>query len=251
MTHEGALFSEEFRGCAVLDCGATVGTSSLAALDEIQEDRLTRKEQGEAKLAPSQCRFRFANGTGNPASVNVTQPITAGLLEGSQIDLHVVDQPGNLTPPLFSIEDMRKHRLVVDFEENAVSFKDRPGVWHSLPCTQKGLLLMPLTEEAVQRFKTSSDKAMLAETQEQTKTDLYETEPPEDQVPLSRSTRDMLVSVVRNQHQELCNDFCYLQQGIPGNLLDVVELTSETGSVLESLCIKVGFCAQTWNTAGP
>ena len=60
---------------------------------------------------------------------------------------------GNDTLTLRPISDMRKHRMVVDYEANSVSFKDKPDVWHKLPTTKKGLLLMPLTEEAVERFR--------------------------------------------------------------------------------------------------
>ena len=34
-------------------------------------------------------------------------------------------------------------------------FKDKPDVWHKLPVTNKGLLLIPLTQEACDRLMTS------------------------------------------------------------------------------------------------
>ena len=44
--------------------------------------------------------------------------------------------------------------MVVDYEENKVMFKDNPRVWHELPTTggERGLMLIPLTEEAVERY---------------------------------------------------------------------------------------------------
>ena len=64
------------------------------------------------------------------------------------IRMHPVDRVGNETGPLFSIEDMRRLRVVVDYEDNQVRFKDNPGVWHELPTTKKGLVMIPLTKKA-------------------------------------------------------------------------------------------------------
>ena len=78
----------------------------------------------------------------------VEQPITAGLLQGKSIRMHLIDRAGNETSPLFSIDDQRRHRMVVDYEENKVMFKDQPDQWHELPVTKKGLMMIPLTKEA-------------------------------------------------------------------------------------------------------
>ena len=82
------------------------------------------------------------------------QPITAGILRGQEIDFHLIDTDGNETLPLYPIPEMRKTRMVVDYEENKVMFKDNPRVWHELPTTggERGLMLIPLTEEAVERY---------------------------------------------------------------------------------------------------
>ena len=44
--------------------------------------------------------------------------------------------------------------MVVDYEENKVMFKDKPNVWHELPTTggDRGLMLIPLTKEAVEKY---------------------------------------------------------------------------------------------------
>jgi len=42
--------------------------------------------------------------------------------------------------------------MVVDFELNKLNFKTQPGVWHTLPTTNRGLLLVPLTQEAVDKY---------------------------------------------------------------------------------------------------
>ena len=69
--------------------------------------------------------------------------------------MHLTDRAGNETSPLFSIDDKRRHRMVVDYEENKVMFKDKPNAWHTLPVTKKGLMMIPLTKEACDRHMTS------------------------------------------------------------------------------------------------
>ena len=81
------------------------------------------------------------------------QPVTSGLLAGSAIDMHVIAKKGNDTAPLLSIKEMRQNRMVVDFEEDKVMFKDKPGEWHKLPRTKKGLLLLPITKKAVKKHE--------------------------------------------------------------------------------------------------
>ena len=43
--------------------------------------------------------------------------------------------------------------MVVDYEDNKVMFKDEPTVWHPLPTTKKGLIMVPLTKEACERHR--------------------------------------------------------------------------------------------------
>ena len=50
----------------------------------------------------------------------------------------LISRAGNDTRPLFSIDDKRRHRMAVDYEENTVMFKDKPDEWHTLPATKKG-----------------------------------------------------------------------------------------------------------------
>ena len=68
----------------------------------------------------------------------------------------MIDKPGNETLPLYPITEMKKTRKVVDDEDNKVMFKDKPDVWHSLPTTggDRGLMLIPLTKEAVEKYST-------------------------------------------------------------------------------------------------
>ena len=100
--------------------------------------------------------IRFADGRTDEAQNMAEQPITAGLLKGKSINVHLIDRSGDETSPLFSIDDQRRHRMVVDYEENKVMFKDRPEEWHTLPTAKKGLMMIPLTKEACGRHMTST-----------------------------------------------------------------------------------------------
>ena len=147
---------EETKGCAIMDSGATVMCSSTAAAEEIQMQRLRRSEPGDPSVRGSDRCFRFADGRTDEAQNMVEQPITAGLLKGKSINMHLISRSGSEASPLFSADDQRRHRMVVDYEENKVMFKDRPEEWHTLPTTKKGLMMIPLTKEASARHMTST-----------------------------------------------------------------------------------------------
>ena len=93
--------------------GAMVMCSSTAAAEEIQLQRLRQNEPGTPSVRDSDRRLRFET------QKMVEQPITTGLLQGKTINMYVIDRAGNETSPLFSI-DKRRHRIVVDYEENKV-----------------------------------------------------------------------------------------------------------------------------------
>ena len=152
-------------GCAILDSGATTGVTSLDAADEVQQQSISSGEPGQPTLSSSDRRFRFGDGSTDSAGKKVTQPITSGILKGQEIDFHLIDKAGNETLPLYPISEMRKTRMVVDYEENKVMFKDNPNVWHELPTTggDRGLMLIPLTKEAVEKYSPEWHKAYHAE----------------------------------------------------------------------------------------
>ena len=61
---------------------------------------------------------------------------------------------------------MRKNRMVVHYENNKVMIKDHPDVWHELPTTaegDKGLMLIPITEEAVRKYSVGTNHALSTE----------------------------------------------------------------------------------------
>ena len=147
---------EETKGCAILDSGATVMCSSTVAAEEIQMQRRRQNEPGDPSVRSSDRCFRFADGSTSEVQNMVEQPITAGLLQGKTIRMHLIDCHGNETSPLFSIDDQRRYRMVVDYEENKVMFKDKPDTWHTLPTTKKGLMMIPLTKEACERQVTTA-----------------------------------------------------------------------------------------------
>ena len=134
-----------------MDSGATVMCSSILGAEEIQMQRINREEPGTPTIRDSDRRFRLADGSFNDSSKMVEQPIIAGLLSGKTVNMHLIDRSGNDTSPLFSIDEMRRLRMVVDYEENKVMFKDNPDVWHTLPTTKEGLMMTPLTKEACEK----------------------------------------------------------------------------------------------------
>ena len=69
--------------------------------------------------------------------------------------MHLINQGGNETGPLLSVDEQRRLRMMVDYEDNKICFKDKTDEWYTLPATAKGLLLIPLTKEACDRHKTS------------------------------------------------------------------------------------------------
>ena len=91
--------------------------SSTVAAEEIQAQRLNKGEPGLPTVSDSDRRFRFADGHVDSAQKVVEQPITAGLLAGKTIKMHLIDRAGNDTCPLLSIHDMRRLRMVTDHEE--------------------------------------------------------------------------------------------------------------------------------------
>ena len=143
---------EETKGCAIIDSGATVMCSSTAAAEEIQMQRLNQSEPGLPTISTSDRRFKFADGRVDEAQKAIEQPITAGLLSGESVTMHLIDKAGNDTCPLLSINELRRLRMVIDYEEGKVMFKNNPDVWRTLPTTKKGLMMIPLTKEACERY---------------------------------------------------------------------------------------------------
>ena len=81
----------------------------------------------------------------------MTQPITAGILQGLEVDFHLIDKEGNETLRLYPTTELRKNKMVVEYEVNKAMLKDKPDAWHDLPTIggPRGLMLIPLTQEAV------------------------------------------------------------------------------------------------------
>ena len=126
--------------------------SSTAAAEEIQMQRLNQSEPGLPTVPTSDRRFKFADGHVDEAQKAIEQPIAAGLLSGESVTMHLIDKAGNDTCPLLSINELRRLRMVIDYEEGKVMFKNNPDVWHTLPTTKKGLMMIPLTKEACERY---------------------------------------------------------------------------------------------------
>ena len=126
--------------------------SSTVAAKELQMQRLNQAEPGQPTVSKSDRRVRVADGRVAEAQNVVEQPITSGLLAGKSMAMHLIDKAGNDTCPPPSIIDLRRLRMVVDYEEGAVRFKDKPDIWHEHPTTKQGLMMIPLTKEARGRY---------------------------------------------------------------------------------------------------
>ena len=100
--------------------------SSTLAAEGIQMQRLNHQEPGLPNLTESDRRFRFADGHIDEAQKMVEQPITSGLLAGKSIKTHLIDRAGNETSPLFSIDMMRRLRMVFVYEETESYAKMNP-----------------------------------------------------------------------------------------------------------------------------
>ena len=151
---EAFVSLDEARGCALLDSGASCGVTSVVAADEIQKSRIAYGEESGSSVQPCKIRgLQFADGGRAKPSFNLQQPITAGLLKGQQMDFQLLDRDNCHIPPLVSVNQMRENQMVVDFEEGKVQFKrTAPGKWYKLPQTAGGLLMIPITAEAAERF---------------------------------------------------------------------------------------------------
>ena len=107
--------------------------SSTIAAEEIQMQRINHSEPGTPTVSASDRRFRFADGRIDEAQTVVEQPITSGLLAGKTLSMHLIDNAGNDTCPLLSINDLRRLRMVIDYEEGTVMFKDSPTSGTNFP----------------------------------------------------------------------------------------------------------------------
>ena len=94
-------------GCAIFNSGASTGVTSIPAADELQRQRLSANEPVIPTVSPSDRRFRLGDDNSEPALNKMTQPITAGILQGPKADFHLIDKKGNETLPLYPITEMR------------------------------------------------------------------------------------------------------------------------------------------------
>ena len=140
---------EMFKGCAILDSGATSGVSSLVAADDIQRQKRALGEPGTIRAEDSSKRFRFGDGGATQVEKKCTIPINAGILRGKTFEMNLVDKPGNTVLPLFSMAELERLKLTVNFETGHCALADKPGKWYKLPRAPNRLLMIPLTEEAV------------------------------------------------------------------------------------------------------
>ena len=87
----------------------------------------------------------------------MTHEFSHGLLAGECIALQILDQPGNSTAPLISINDLANMGAILDLAKSTISMRGRPAV--RFPQSKTGLTIIPVTKSAVERW----DKKMAEE----------------------------------------------------------------------------------------
>jgi hypothetical protein len=107
-------------------------------------------------------RFRFANGDRQESSCQINLRPIDGPCEGRELEFHVTRDAGeklNTTPPLVPINWARKHRVIVDYEKDQMVYKDNPTQIYKLPRNHCGLLMVPLTPQAVEMTRVAMDSS--------------------------------------------------------------------------------------------
>ena len=146
-------YDERISGCFIIDPGASSGFSSIAAAEQIQVQRVCANEPGLPQIVDSDKSFKLADGNNAGTGSKVLQPITAGLLKGQTVELNLADVSSTGTAPLYPISELKKNKVIIDYDTNELCFKSQPDVWHPVPTTSKGLMLLPVTQQAVERFE--------------------------------------------------------------------------------------------------
>jgi len=141
----------------VVDIGCSCSVSSLRAADLLQLDQLEEEGNFWNEVLPSDKKSGFAKGLNHKCEFQVTQEFAYGLLAGECISLQILDQPGNSTAPLISINDLASMGAILDLANSTISIRGRPPT--RLPRSKTGLTIIPVTRLAVERW----DKRMAAE----------------------------------------------------------------------------------------
>ena len=117
---------------------------------------MNQSEPGLPIVSTSDRRLKFVDGRADEAQKAIEQPIASGLLAEEPVTMRLIDKAGNDACPLLSINELRRLRMVIDYAEGKVMFKDKPDIWRKLPTAMKGLMMIPLTKEACERYNTTS-----------------------------------------------------------------------------------------------
>jgi hypothetical protein len=104
-------------------------------------------------------RFRVANGDKQESTCQLNLRPVSGPGEGREFEFHIAaDDPKKLdrgeynsTPPLISVDWARKNRVEIDYEKDQMFYKDDPSKIYKLTRNHCGILMIPLTPQAVEK----------------------------------------------------------------------------------------------------
>ena len=151
-------FHDEAKGFGVLDSGATSSFGSVSAADQQQQIRM---ESEHLDYRPPRVdittsnSFRFGSGTSLKATSLAHLPIDNEALK-TEVPISLFMEQPRPTPLMLGIDFMRTHRMVIDYEDDLVIFKDKPDDVYQLRQSEKGLLMMPMCGQTMQKT-TSKD----------------------------------------------------------------------------------------------
>jgi hypothetical protein len=231
---ESALVAVEkdslYRGCLVIDTGCSCSVSSLRAADFLQLDRIAEEGAFWSETVPSNKKFGFANGLSHQCAYQVTQEFAHGILAGESLTLQILDQPGNSTAPLLSINDLAELGAVLDLANHTISIRGRPPV--KLPRSKTGLTIIPVTKSAVERWQEVTEQPVMSASVDVLAVEEESGQPDEEEVAGLCSLRQALTNparlpLSRQQQQNLHLSLKRLKADTQQALLSVKESKSK------------------------
>jgi len=152
-----AMQQYELQGCALLDSGASAGTTSDNVLQAMHDAYRADGDGGiySTKLEKSNMSMVIANGDIVKVDYQVPiQPIEESPFAGRGYQVHVnANNPRNNAPMLIGTDFLKGHRCIVDFELGYLIYKDDPTTVHHLRFARNGhTLLMPITRDQCEKF---------------------------------------------------------------------------------------------------
>jgi len=151
-----ATATDEGRGCALMDCGATTGFASSNAIDSLQMD--CPETLDADSLARSQIHgVMVGDGkvTRPKFKINVRPDIYhTDKVESINVVSNITD---NHTPVIVGMDYLVRNRIVCDFESGRIVYRDHPDKVYTLKRSRGGLLYFPLSREQAELHSKVED----------------------------------------------------------------------------------------------